>query len=237
MRALMVCYGAVLLLAALAGLLSAATPGCAVWRRPPQPNCMRATQSCAVLQGPCLVLSCSLPTPGRVPDIAHRPHQALPQGLDRGQRCGFPALARQPAAGQVCAGALRPCCCRQAALKWACRSGAQRGCAAPASRYQPSAPSHQQPAISTKPSTQRGAVSHPILVLLHHLLSRDHFTVSIESLRQGRVWTALTAAFSHADFMHFAANMIGAFVGVEGRGCGMRLGLGLGCVLGVFVLW
>ncbi len=38
---------------------------------------------------------------------------------------------------------------------------------------------------------------------------RKNFTVSIDSLRQGRVYTALTAAFSHQDFMHFAANMIG----------------------------
>lgn len=35
-----------------------------------------------------------------------------------------------------------------------------------------------------------------------------HATVSIESLRAGRVWTALTAAFSHRDLVHLGANMI-----------------------------
>lgn len=38
-----------------------------------------------------------------------------------------------------------------------------------------------------------------------------HATVSIEGLRAGRVWTVLTAAFSHQEFMHLAANMIGLY--------------------------
>lgn len=35
-----------------------------------------------------------------------------------------------------------------------------------------------------------------------------HFVVSLESLRAGRLWTALTAAFSQSDTMHLASNMI-----------------------------
>lgn len=36
-----------------------------------------------------------------------------------------------------------------------------------------------------------------------------HATVSLESLRSGRLWTALTSAFSHERLGHLAANMIG----------------------------
>jgi len=35
-----------------------------------------------------------------------------------------------------------------------------------------------------------------------------HFVVSLDSLRAGRFWTALTAAFSQTDTMHLASNMI-----------------------------
>ncbi|PSC71931.1 putative purple acid phosphatase 20 [Micractinium conductrix] len=38
-----------------------------------------------------------------------------------------------------------------------------------------------------------------------------HATVSIEGLRAGRAWTVLTSAFSHRDFGHLAANMLGLF--------------------------
>lgn len=38
-----------------------------------------------------------------------------------------------------------------------------------------------------------------------------HFTVSLESVRSGRMWTPLTAAFSHADGYHLFANMLGLF--------------------------
>ncbi len=40
---------------------------------------------------------------------------------------------------------------------------------------------------------------------------QTHAMVSIEALRSGRVWTAVTSAFSHQDFTHLAANMIGLY--------------------------
>ncbi|EFN54012.1 hypothetical protein CHLNCDRAFT_136040 [Chlorella variabilis] len=42
-------------------------------------------------------------------------------------------------------------------------------------------------------------------------LMQTHATVSIEGLRAGRVWTALTAAFSHKDVYHLGANMVGLY--------------------------
>lgn len=63
-----------------------------------------------------------------------------------------------------------------------------------------------------------------------------HATVSIEGLRAGRVWTVLTAAFSHQDIWHLGGNMLGLYffgrdVGrlfggkrVGGRGCGCGRG-------------
>ena len=38
-----------------------------------------------------------------------------------------------------------------------------------------------------------------------------HFVVSLESMRSGRVWTALTSAFSQQDTMHLASNCISLF--------------------------
>ena len=38
-----------------------------------------------------------------------------------------------------------------------------------------------------------------------------HFVVSLESLRSGRIWTALTASFSQQDFGHLASNMISLY--------------------------
>lgn len=38
-----------------------------------------------------------------------------------------------------------------------------------------------------------------------------HATVSIEGLRAGRVWTVLTAAFSHQDIWHLGGNMLGLY--------------------------
>jgi membrane associated rhomboid family serine protease len=35
-----------------------------------------------------------------------------------------------------------------------------------------------------------------------------HFVVSLDSLRSGRLWTVVTSAFSQADTMHLASNMI-----------------------------
>ena len=49
-----------------------------------------------------------------------------------------------------------------------------------------------------------------------------HAVVSIEGLRAGRVWTAVTSAFSHQQFMHLAANMIGLYF--FGRDMGRRFG-------------
>ena len=37
---------------------------------------------------------------------------------------------------------------------------------------------------------------------------RRHFTVSGANLRAGRVYTVITAAFSHEDAMHLAHNMV-----------------------------
>ena len=39
-------------------------------------------------------------------------------------------------------------------------------------------------------------------------LASEHFVVSLDSLRQGRYWTAVTAAFSQADIYHLASNLI-----------------------------
>jgi membrane associated rhomboid family serine protease len=35
-----------------------------------------------------------------------------------------------------------------------------------------------------------------------------HFTVSLRAVREGRVYTMLTACFSHNDFWHLAVNML-----------------------------
>lgn len=58
--------------------------------------------------------------------------------------------------------------------------------------------------------------------LLLPLQMAAHGVVSIESLRSGRLWTALTAAFSHRDLMHLGANMVGLYF--FGRGVGRMFG-------------
>lgn len=42
-------------------------------------------------------------------------------------------------------------------------------------------------------------------------LAQKHFVVSLESLREGRVWTAVTASFSQSSFGHLAGNMISLY--------------------------
>lgn len=46
---------------------------------------------------------------------------------------------------------------------------------------------------------------------LWQLSMAKNFTVSVESVRSGRLWTPLTAAFSHSDGWHLAANMLGLY--------------------------
>eukprot|EP00850_Spirogloea_muscicola_P008929 SM000049S16700 [mRNA] locus=s49:132098:136369:- [translate_table: standard] len=38
-----------------------------------------------------------------------------------------------------------------------------------------------------------------------------HFQISVESLKNGRLWTAFTSSFSHRDGMHLLTNMIGLY--------------------------
>ena len=53
--------------------------------------------------------------------------------------------------------------------------------------------------------------------------ARKHFVVSAAALSEGRVWTAVTSAFSHRDGMsHLAVNMISLFF--FGRSVGAALG-------------
>ena len=49
-----------------------------------------------------------------------------------------------------------------------------------------------------------------------------HATVSIEGLRAGRVWTAVTAAFSHHELRHLGLNMLGLYF--FGRDVGQLFG-------------
>ncbi|PRW39196.1 rhomboid [Chlorella sorokiniana] len=49
-----------------------------------------------------------------------------------------------------------------------------------------------------------------------------HAVVSIESLQSGRVWTAVTAAFSHVSPMHLGANLLGLYF--FGRDVGQLFG-------------
>ena len=42
-------------------------------------------------------------------------------------------------------------------------------------------------------------------------LASKHFVVSLDSLRDGRIWTAVTAAFSQSDTMHLAGNCISLY--------------------------
>ena len=67
------------------------------------------------------------------------------------------------------------------------------------------------------------------------LTMQRHFTTSMHNLRNLRVWTTVTAAFSHRDFGHFATNMLGLyFFGQEiGRVLGGRRLLALYLVAGV----
>lgn len=55
------------------------------------------------------------------------------------------------------------------------------------------------------PLSAAHACDHPPIALQ----MSKHATVSIESLRSGRLWTAVTNAFSHAALGHLGANMIG----------------------------
>ena len=66
------------------------------------------------------------------------------------------------------------------------------------------------------------------------LTMQKHFTTSMHNLRNLRVWTTVTAAFSHRDFGHFATNMLGLyFYGQEiGRVLGGRRLLALYLVAG-----
>jgi rhomboid-like protein len=36
---------------------------------------------------------------------------------------------------------------------------------------------------------------------------KRHFTLSLDNVRRGRVWTMVTSAFSHKDIVHFGVNM------------------------------
>ncbi|KAJ6795389.1 RHOMBOID-like protein 12, mitochondrial [Iris pallida] len=46
----------------------------------------------------------------------------------------------------------------------------------------------------------------------------NHFTISLDNFKSGRLHTMLTSAFSHADFSHLATNMIGLYF------CGATIG-------------
>jgi membrane associated rhomboid family serine protease len=54
------------------------------------------------------------------------------------------------------------------------------------------------------------------------MTAQRHFVVSLDSLRDGRLWTAATAAFSQESFTHLASNMISLFF--FGRGVGQLFG-------------
>ena len=41
---------------------------------------------------------------------------------------------------------------------------------------------------------------------------RRNFIATRESLRSGRIWTPLTAAFSHINFLHLAGNMFSLYM-------------------------
>ncbi|KAH8896140.1 hypothetical protein GQ53DRAFT_743467 [Thozetella sp. PMI_491] len=65
---------------------------------------------------------------------------------------------------------------------------------------------------------------------------RENFTLSQENLREGRYWTLLTSAFSHATLPHLAFNMFAFHFGTNlafyrGLGTGRFLALSLGSIL------
>ncbi|KAI0752250.1 hypothetical protein BC629DRAFT_1260797, partial [Irpex lacteus] len=76
-----------------------------------------------------------------------------------------------------------------------------------------------------------------------HLWLRDNFTTSLRNLREGRIWTLVTSAFSHEGTGHIFVNALTFFfmappvLGVLGKRAFFVLYLGGGLVSSLTSLW